>query len=72
MRAAQAAIPFEHPKLAVHAEISGNDLAEKLIRAIQASNKVMNSQSRQVIEHEPKQADAVPDHSKPFARFRRL
>jgi hypothetical protein len=81
MRAASAALPFEHPKLAVIARVREADLAEKLMRALQASGKVINGRAMQVIEG-PKpaqvvEADEVPDHSKPFAqnskhRFRRF
>jgi hypothetical protein len=82
MRAAGMALPFERPKLGVVVNVSGNDLAERLERAVAASDKVMNSQSRQkVIEHEPSpvagEPTEAPDHSAPFAsdlksRFRRL
>jgi hypothetical protein len=67
MRAAQAAIPFEHPKFAVIARVREDDLAERLMRALQASGKVINARPVQMIEA-PK-ADAglptaeVPDHS---------
>jgi hypothetical protein len=71
MRAASAALPFEHPKLAVIARVREEDLAEKLMRALQATNKVINARPMQVIEA-PK-ADAVQvdeplDHSGPFAQ----
>jgi hypothetical protein len=82
MKAAGMALPFERPKLGVMVQVDGNDLADRLLRAIAASDKVMNSQSRQVIEHEPTPVAAAsptepPDHSAPFAqnakhRFRRL
>lgn len=82
MRAAQAALPFEHPKLAVVARVSEEDLAERLMRALQASGKVINARATQVIEGpkaEPQviEAEPLPDHGKPFAsdnksRFRRF
>src|SRR6267142_1613214 len=62
IRAAQAALPFEHPKLAINTQVDGNDLAEKLIRAIAASRKVMNSQSRmKTIEHEASPVIETPE-----------
>jgi hypothetical protein len=41
LRAASAAAPFCHAKLAVIAKISEADLAERLMRALQASGKVV-------------------------------
>ena len=80
MRAAGMALPFERPKLAVVVTNREGDLADRLMAAIAASDKVINSQSRmKTIEHEPSPVDEVPapDHAKPFAsdlksRFRRL
>jgi hypothetical protein len=81
MRAAAAALPFEHPKLAVHAQVSSEDLAERLGRAIEQSGKVINGRPAQVIEHRQVETgstdDEIPDHSGPFAqnskhRFRRF
>jgi hypothetical protein len=78
---AKDAAPYLLARLAVVATGNANDLADRLMRALQASNKVMNSQSRQVIEHEATPIDASPieppDHSAPFAsdlksRFRRI
>jgi hypothetical protein len=79
LRAAIASLPFEKPKLAVHAQITGNDLADRLMRALQATNKVIEGRPMQVIEPpkaEAVQVDEPPDHSKPFpvdskSRFRR-
>jgi hypothetical protein len=73
MKAAAAALPFEHPKLAVVATTTSEDLVERLQRAHEASMKVISSRPVQVIEP-PKaaQVDEVPDHSKPFARLRRF
>jgi hypothetical protein len=45
MRAAIAAIQFEHPKLAVTANINAGDFADRLDRAVE--------QSRRVIEAKP-------------------
>jgi hypothetical protein len=81
MRAAGMALPFERPKLAVVVTNREGDLADRLMAALQASQQVMNSRPMQVIEHEAKPVDAVPepapDHGKAFAsdlksRFRRL
>jgi hypothetical protein len=41
MRAAIAAIPFEHPKLAVTATVEAGDFADQLERAIERSRRVM-------------------------------
>ena len=66
------------------AQVSTQDLADRLIRAMAASAKVINSRPAiQVIEApkadagEPSPVSEVPDHSGPFAqnskhRFRRL
>ena len=82
-KCAIAAAPFCHPKLAVHAQITTEDLADRLLRAMQASARVINSRpAMQMIE--PPKAEAglptdagLPDHSKPFpvdnkSRFKRL
>jgi hypothetical protein len=64
MRAAATAPPFEHPKLAVTAQVTENNLAERLMRAIEATQKVIN-RPVQVIEPpkvEPAQVEQ-PDHS---------
>jgi hypothetical protein len=84
MRAAKTALPFERPKLSAIAVGTANDLADRLMQALQASAKVINSRPLQVIEHAPK-VDAglstvegePPDHSAPFAqnskhRFKRF
>jgi polysaccharide pyruvyl transferase WcaK-like protein len=81
LRAAIAALAFEKPKLAVVATKREDDLAERLEQALQASQQVMNGQSRQqVIEAKPVEPsvseEAQPDHGKPFdmdnkSRFRR-
>jgi len=80
MRAAIAALPFERPKLAVVVTNREGDLAERLMAALAATNKVINSRPMQVIEHAPVDAglpiDEV-DHGKPFpmdskSRFRRI
>src|SRR5262245_33450968 len=78
MRAAQAAIPFEHPKLAVVAQIGGSeDLAERMMRAIAESQKVLEARRLEppkVIDATPVEVQVVdpPDHSKPFPRRRRF
>jgi hypothetical protein len=43
MRAAMAAIPFEHPKLAVVATINAGDFADRLDRAVEQSRKVIEA-----------------------------
>jgi hypothetical protein len=80
MRAAAAALPFEHPKLAVIARVREDDLAERLMRALAASGKVINGRAMQVIEPPKVLQVSEPeplDHSAPFAqnsksRFRRF
>jgi len=81
MRAAAAALPFEHPKLAVVAQVTETDLAERLMQALAARAKAINARPVQVIEAPKAEAGLptaeAPDHSKPFAqnfksRFRRL
>jgi hypothetical protein len=71
MKAAEVAIAYERPKLAVVANVSETDLAVRLMQAIEASRKVREVQ---VIEHEPvkQQVQEPLDHSGPFARFRRF
>jgi len=50
VRVARDMAPYLFPKHAVVTQVNGNDLAERLMRAIVESNKVVSSQSRQVIE----------------------
>jgi hypothetical protein len=51
MKAAIAALPFEHPRLGVTAVLDGSeDLGARLSRAIQRSAKVI---ALRAIEHEP-------------------
>jgi hypothetical protein len=66
MRAAQAALPFEKPKLAVVTTVRADDLANRLLQALAASGKVINARPVQVIE--PSKATPVDevDHSGPF------
>jgi hypothetical protein len=77
LRAAIAALPFERPKLSAIAVGTANDLADRLMHALQATNKVINARPMQVIEA-PKPVEAEPlDHSGPFpannkSRFRRI
>ena len=80
MRAAQAAIAYEHPRLAVVARVREEDLADRMLRAMEATGKVINGRATEVKEL-PKAVEAeqveLPDHSKPFAqdnksRFRRF
>ena len=67
-------------KLRAIAVGNGNDLADRLIAAIAATNKVNNDRPMQVIEPpkvEAGELEPLPDHSKPFAqnsksRFRRI
>jgi len=43
LRAAMAAAPFCHPKLAVHARVSEADLVDRLTRALAESNRLINA-----------------------------
>jgi hypothetical protein len=65
MKAAAAALPFEHPKLAVVASMRQEDLAEALGRALERSGRVINSRPVQVIEPKPVEPfpQPLPDHS---------
>ena len=74
MRAAQAALPFEKPKLAVIARVREDDLADRLMAALTASGKVINGRAVRVIEPPQVETEQVEpqDHSKPFARLRRF
>jgi hypothetical protein len=49
LRAASAALPFEHPKLAVVANVRQEDLAERLANALAATGKVINGRAVQVL-----------------------
>jgi hypothetical protein len=79
LKAASAAAPFCHAKLAVVANVTENDLAERLMRALEATHKVINARPVQVIEASPVkklEPEPLPNHGKPFAvdnksRFRR-
>jgi hypothetical protein len=58
LRAAADAAPFCHAKLAVVANVSEDDLAERLMRAIERSSKVIEHRpTMQVIE--PPKAEAT-------------
>jgi len=71
LRSAAAALPFEHPKLAVVARVSSEDMQVRLERALQATAKVISSRPMKVIE--PPKAKAPQfeplDHSGPFVGF---
>jgi hypothetical protein len=57
MKAAIAALPYEHPRLAVTAVLTDEDLGARLHRAIQRTAKVIElraqSQSAPVGPHDP-------------------
>jgi hypothetical protein len=63
MRAAIAALPFEVPKLAVTAQISSGDFADRLTRAVERSSRVMKMIDQQPTIEQP----SVPDRG-----FRRV
>src|SRR5262245_14313132 len=70
LRAAIACLPFERPKLAVLATGRESHLADRMMRAIVATNKVIEGRPVQVIEP-PKAVDEV-DHSGPFPRLHKF
>jgi hypothetical protein len=53
MRAAIAALQFEHPKLAVTAMVNEGDFADQLERAIQASRKIIEAKPLSVSSEGP-------------------
>ncbi len=57
MRAAEAALPYVHPKLAVTAIIEGKDIAARLEQAIKRANKAR--QEPKVINQPVDDIDAV-------------
>src|SRR5262249_175792 len=50
MRAAMAAIQFEHPKLGVTGNVEGGDFADQLEKAIERSRKVAVIEAKPLIE----------------------
>jgi hypothetical protein len=62
MRAAIAALPFEVPKLAVTAQISSEDFADRLARAVNRSSRVMK------MIDTPKIIDQSPSPDRGFRR----
>jgi hypothetical protein len=50
MRAAIAAIQFEHPKLAVTASIQAGDFADQLDRAVERSRRVLMIEAKPITE----------------------
>src|SRR5262245_20070218 len=63
MRAAIEAAPFIHPKLSVSAQISSEDFADRLTRAVNRSSQVMKT-----INHQP----IIEQSSVPDRRLRRV
>jgi hypothetical protein len=61
MRAAVAALQFEHPKLGVSVIVDGQDFATRLERAVERTARALNERRSNglVIEHQP--AKAVVD-----------
>jgi hypothetical protein len=55
MKAAIAALPFEHPKLAVTAVVTDEDLGARLHRAIERSAKVIE------LRAQPQSVPAAPN-----------
>jgi hypothetical protein len=69
MRAAIAAIQFEHPKLAVTATVEAGDFADRLERALKRSSEVLEAVPAP-IESKPT-TDVALRPSVPDRRFRR-
>jgi hypothetical protein len=74
MKAAQAALPYEFPKLAVTAVIDGGDMAERLAQAIAQSSKVIEARPKEpALPAPPGPAGPSPRPIKaPMARLRRM
>jgi hypothetical protein len=68
MRAAIAALQFEHPKLAVTASIEAGDFADRLERALQRSSQIIEAAPS--IEAKPT-TDAALKPMIPDRRYRR-
>jgi hypothetical protein len=67
MRAAMAALQFEHPKLAVTATLNNGDFAVQLDRAIESSRKVIEAQPITDISANVSSDSAnVPSETKPL------
>jgi hypothetical protein len=75
LKAAIAAAPFIHAKLAVTAVIADGDMAERLARAIARSAEVINARPATVVDARPVAgpADPAPTPLKaPMAGLRRM
>ena len=73
MRAAIAAIQFEHPKLAVTANVQAGDFADQLERAVERTRRVLmieEATTVKAIEDKPK-TDATLRPSVADRRYRR-
>ena len=76
IRAATAALPHEHPKLAVTATVTAGDFADQLERAINASRKIIEAQpllsvSRDVPSDDSKQTVQTSNGHRPSVPDRR-
>jgi hypothetical protein len=71
MRAAMAAIPFEHPKLAVTATIEAGDFADQLEQAIERSRRVIEVNTVKAIEEDKPTTDVRLKPSVVDRRYRK-
>jgi len=72
MRAAEAALPFERPKLSAAALIVDGDFAERLERAVKRSQPMMIEAQANIEGKEHPSAELHPPPTPPDRRFRRI
>lgn len=65
MRAAIAAIQFEHPKLAVTATLSGGDFADHLDQAVERSRRVSMIEAKPIANEASVPSDTANENKRP-------